>query len=379
MGSGGQVLTLSGKKRRAINLALQGGGVHGAFTWGVLDRLLQDDSNLQFSWISATSAGAVNAAALVSGLAEDGPAGARRTLRAVWEAVQESGVPDLTRFYPFLRTFGRQPLGSVIPIWSPYDFNPLGFDPLRRILEAQIDFEQVRKFSPIELLIAATDIETGTKRLFRRHELTVEAVLASACLPTLHHAVEIDGRAYWDGGFSANPDLVTLAAQSPVGDTLLVLLSPVEQPGIPRTSREITNEVNRITFNQPLRRDVELIEAARLVPPRWWRRVRTEIEHIGRHRFHLVEAGNHTAILPIESKVQPDRTVISRLFLAGAAEAGKWLERHGDQVGHRETVDLPAHFRKRSSQVEQTPEAVVPVPDAGAPATDGRPAAAPNR
>ena len=373
------MLTFSGKKRRAINLALQGGGVHGAFTWGVLDRLLEGDSNLNFSWISATSAGAVNAAALVSGLAEDGPAGARRTLRAVWEAVQEAGVPDLMRFYPFLRSLGRQPLGSVTQMWSPYDFNPLGFDPLRRILEAQIDFEQVRKFASIELLIAATDIETGSKRLFRRSELTVEAVLASACLPTLHPAVEIDGRAYWDGGFSANPDLVTLAAESPVGDTLLVLLNPVEQPGIPRTAREIASEVNRITFSQPLRRDVELIEAARSIPSRWWRRARTEGERIGRHRFHLVEAGNHTAMLPVESKVQPDRTVISRLFLAGAAEAGKWLERHGDKVGRSETVDLPAHFRKRAQRTEPTSEAIVPVQDPGMAGTDGRPAAAPNR
>lgn len=373
------MLTLGRKKQRAINLALQGGGVHGAFTWGVLDRLLEGDSNLQFGWISATSAGAVNAAALVSGLAEDGPAGARRTLRAVWEAVQESGVPDLMRFYPFLRTLGRQPLGSVAQLWSPYDFNPLGFDPLRRILEAQIDFEQVRNFSSVELLIAATDIETGSKRLFRRSELTVEAVLASACLPTIHHAVEIDGRAYWDGGFSANPDLVTLAAESPIGDTLLVLLNPVEQPGIPRTAREIASEVSRITFSQPLLRDIELIEAARSVPSRWWRRVRTEGERIGRHRFHLVEAGHHTAVLPVESKVQPDRTVISRLFLAGAAEAGKWLERHGDKVGRSESVDLPAHFRKRSQPITPTGEAVVPDQDFEAPATDERPAIAPSR
>ena len=357
------MLKLGGKKRRAINLALQGGGVHGAFTWGVLDRLLEGDSQLDFAWISATSAGAVNAAALVSGLAEDGPAGARRTLRAVWEAVQEAGVPDLMRFYPFLRTLGRPPLGSVTSIWSPYDFNPLGFDPLRRILEAQIDFEQVRKYASVELLIAATDVATGDKRLFRRAELTVEAVLASACLPTIHHAVEIDGRAYWDGGFSANPDLVTLAAESPAADTLLVLLNPVEQPGVPRTAREIANEVNRITFNQPLRRDVELLEAARSIQPRWWRSARTTGERMARHRFHLVEAGHHTSVLPAESKVQPDRTVISRLFLAGAAEAGKWLERHGKQVGRSETVDLPAYFRKAASEILPTSEAVVPEPD----------------
>ena len=359
------MLGFSGKQKRTINLALQGGGVHGAFTWGVLDRLLEDDSPLYFAWISATSAGAVNAAALASGLAEGGREGARRTLRTVWEAVQEAGVPDLMRFYPYLRTFGRSSsLAPVASLWSPYDFNPLGFDPLRRILEAHIDFERIRAFAGLELLIAATDVATGTKRLFRRGELTVEAVLASACLPTIHHAVEIDGRAYWDGGFSANPDLVTLAGESPSSDTLLVLLTSIEQPGIPRTAREIAAEVSRITFNQPLRRDVDMIEAAQSAgKPRWWRRAEDTANRLARHRFHLVEAGHHTALLPAESKIQPDRTVISHLFLAGASEAGKWLERHGQQVGHRATVDLPAHFRKRSSRVAQTSEAFAPTQD----------------
>jgi NTE family protein len=369
------VLGFSGKRKRTINLALQGGGVHGAFTWGVLDRLLEDDSPLHVAWISATSAGAVNAAALASGLAEGGREGARRTLRAVWEAVQEAGVPDLMRFYPFLRTLGRS--SSVASLWSPYDFNPLGFDPLRRILEAHIDFARIRAFPDLGLLIAATDVATGTKRLFRRDELTVEAVLASACLPTIHHAVEIDGRAYWDGGFSANPDLVTLASESPTADTLLVLLSPIEQTGIPRTAREIAGEVSRITFNQPLRRDVDLIEAAQAEPTRWWRRPGTKAETLARHRFHLVEAGHHTALLPAESKIQPDRTVISHLFLAGASEAGKWLERHGQQVGQRATIDLPAHFRKRSAPIVQTSEAFVPALDEDAPDDAGRPVEAP--
>jgi NTE family protein len=374
------VLGFSGKRKRTINLALQGGGVHGAFTWGVLDRLLEDDSDLHFSWISATSAGAVNAAALASGLAMGGREGARRTLRTVWEAVQEAGVPDLMRFYPFLRNLGRRSssLAPVATLWSPYDFNPLGFDPLRRILEAHIDFERIRTFAGMELLIAATDVATGTKRLFRRGELTVEAVLASACLPTIHHAVEIEGRAYWDGGFSANPDLVTLAGESPTRDTLLVLLSPIEQAGIPRTAREIAGEVSRITFNQPLRRDVDMIEAAQAAArPRWWRRANSATDRLARHRFHLVEAGHHTAMLPAESKIQPDRTVISHLFLAGAAEAGKWLERHGDLIGRRATVDLPTHFRKRSNRVAQTSEAYVPEQDEEGADPADRPATAP--
>ncbi len=359
------MLGIGGKRQCVINLALQGGGVHGAFTWGVLDRLLEEQQPLRFAWISATSAGAVNAAALASGLALGGQEQARRTLRTVWEAVQEAGVPDLVRFNPFLRGFGRpSSLAPVASLLSPYDFNPLGFDPLRRILSEHIDFEAIRTFSGIELLIAATDVATGAKRLFRRAELTVEAVLASACLPTIHHAVEIEGRAYWDGGFSANPDLVTLADESPTADTLLVLLNGFDEPGIPRSAREIAGAVSRITFNQPLRRDIEQIEAARAASDLgWWGRARTPAQRLARHRFHLVEAGHHTAILPADSKIQPDRTVISRLFLAGHAEAGKWLERHGADIGRRGTVDLAAHLGKSSRPAAATNEAFAPERD----------------
>ncbi len=359
------MLGIGGKRQRAINLALQGGGVHGAFTWGVLDRLLEDDLPLRLAWISATSAGAVNAAALASGLAHGGRQQARQTLRTVWEAVQEAGVPDLMRFNPFLRGLGRpSSLAPVAALLSPYEFNPLGFDPLRRILTEHIDFERIRTFAGLELLVAATDVATGAKRLFRRSELTVEAVLASACLPTIHHAVEIEGRAYWDGGFSANPDIVTLAAESPAGDTLVVLLNAMDQPGVPRSAREIAGTVSRITFNQPLRRDVELIEAARTAAALgWWRRARTPAQRLARHRFHLVEAGHHTAILPADSKIQPDRTTIARLFLAGQSEAGKWLERHGPDIGRRSTIDLAQHLGKISSPVSRTREAFVPEND----------------
>ncbi|MBS0242198.1 MAG: patatin-like phospholipase family protein, partial [Proteobacteria bacterium] len=240
------------KKPLRINLALQGGGAHGAFTWGVLDRLL-DEPDLEFGWISGTSAGAVNAVAFADGLAEHGRAGARDRLRAVWEAVIEAGVPDLLRLNPFLYGMSRSSaVGQVASMFSPYEFNPLGFDPMRKLLEGRIDFERLRKFEGIELLIAATDVATARPRLFRRAEMTVEAVLASACLPQVHHAVEIEGRAYWDGGFSSNPDLVTLASESPVGDTLLVLLNPIEKSGASRSAREIAADVSRVTFTQPL-------------------------------------------------------------------------------------------------------------------------------
>src|SRR5262245_57018059 len=249
------------RQRQQLNLALEGGGAHGAFTWGVLDRLLEEAS-LDIAWISATSAGAVNAAALAAGLLEDGRTGARAKLRAVWQAVASAGVPDLVRLNPWLAGISRSnTLAHVASLFSPYDFNPLGFDPLRKLLEAHIDFAMLRTEPGPQLLIAATDVATGRPRIFRRRELTVEAVLASACLPTLHHAVSIDGQAYWDGGFSANPDLLTVARESPVADTLIVKLSAPDRDGVPTSAREIAGRVNQITFMQPMLRDIEVIAA----------------------------------------------------------------------------------------------------------------------
>ena len=328
-----------------LNLALQGGGAHGAFTWGVLDRLL-DESDIEFGWISGTSAGAVNAVALADGLAEGGRAGARDKLRGIWEAVIEAGVPDLLRLNPFLYGMSRSPaIGQVASMFSPYDFNPLGFDPMRKLIETRIDFERLRAQDGPELMIAATDVATARPRLFRRREMTVEVVLASACLPQVHHAVMIDGRAYWDGGFSANPDLVTVASESPVLDTLLVLLNPIEKPGQPRTAREIAADVSRVTFSQPLIRDVIEIAAHQGEHGRGrWRRARTRAERIARHRFHMIEAGRHTGALAPESKMRPERALLTYLHNAGREEARRWLARAKGDIGKRSTVDLAARI-----------------------------------
>jgi NTE family protein len=337
-----------------LNLALQGGGAHGAFTWGVLDRLL-DESDIEFGWISGTSAGAVNAVALADGLAEGGRSGARDRLRSVWEAVIEAGVPDLLRLNPFLYGMSRSPtIGQVASLFSPYDFNPLGFDPLRKLLSSQIDFERLRKFDGVDLLIAATDVATARPRLFRRCEMSVEAILASTCLPQVHHAVEIDGRAYWDGGFTANPDLVTLAAESPVGDTLLVLLNPIEKAGFPRSAREIASDVSRVTFCQPLMRDVIEIAAHQAdFKSSLWRRPRTRSERIAVHRYHLIEAGRHTGTLPPESKMRPERALLSYLHNAGREEARRWLGRAKGAIGKHSSVELGEKLLGPLVSVEQ--------------------------
>jgi NTE family protein len=332
------------RRRLKLNLALQGGGTHGAFTWGVLDRLLEDRS-LQLSWVSAASAGAINATALAAGLAENGPDGARAKLRQVWEAVAKAGMPEFLRLNPVLFTLSRSaPLAHWASLWSPYEFNPLGFDPLRRLLNETIDFAAIRKHSPIELLIAATEVATGEARLFRRDELTVDAVLASACLPALHHAVEIDGVAYWDGGFSANPDLVTLAMESPVADTLIVQLSPLKKEGLPTGAREIQAHVNRLTFNAPLIRDVEIIEMAREAMHGAVRSRFSRLRPLAQHRFHLVEAAPYTGLLSDKSMIHPDIELLNHLHAAGRTEAEKWLATNRRAIGKRSTVNLRAHF-----------------------------------
>jgi NTE family protein len=331
------------RRKQRLNLALEGGGAHGAFTWGALDRLLEEDK-LEIAWISATSAGAVNAVALAAGLAEGGAVRAREKLRAVWEAVHKAGVPDLLRLYPWLAGISRSSaLAQVASLFSPYDFNPLGFDPLRKLLEAHVDFAMLRTTPGPELLIAATDVMTGRPQLFRRRELTVLSVLASACLPTLHHSVAIDGRSYWDGGFSANPDLVTLARESPVRDTLIVKLNPLEHRGVPMTAREIAARINQITFGQPLLREIEVIETVRSLASRW-SLPRTANAKLARHRFHLIDAGRFTSALAPESKAKPELELLTHLHGAGRGEAEKWLARHLSSVGRRSSVDLGRHF-----------------------------------
>ena len=329
------------EKRRRLNLALQGGDAHGAFTWGVLDRLLKDE-DLEVGWLSGTSAGAVNAVAAAHGLAQASPEAACAALEAIWSDVIKAGVPDLLRLNPFL--FGLATAAPVTNILSPYGFNPLGFDPLREILEKHIDFDAIRTSDSVQVIIAATDVSTGRARLFRNSELTIDVVLASACLPTLHHAVIIDGRAYWDGGFSANPDLVTLARESTARDTLLVQLNPLLASAVPRTPAEIEDRVNTITFNQPLLRDIEFIVKAREASTGWFGVRASTAAVLKRHRFHLIEAQSHTAHLGAQSKVMPDKTVLRALYAAGAGEANDWLRDNRSSLGRRETVDLQRHF-----------------------------------
>lgn len=314
--------------------------MHGAFTWGVLERILQEPS-LKIGWMSGTSAGAVNAAAIAHGLAHGGADNAISTLKAVWQGVVDAQVPDLVKLNPFMAGFVRAaPASQMGAMLSPYEFNPAGFDPLRRLLERTIDFDALRSGAGGELLIAATDVATGRKRIFETAEITVETVLASACLPMLHKAVIIEGRAYWDGGFSANPDLMSLAHRSPFRDTVLVMLNPRNQPTQPRTVREISDRVETIGFNQPLLRDIEEIVRAQTAPGDWSRRTTTWVSRIRKHRFHMIEAGRHVAKLHSDTKFKADAEVVAHLYTSGLGEAHKWIEHDAAHVGRRSTADF---------------------------------------
>ncbi|OAN52141.1 hypothetical protein A6A04_00050 [Paramagnetospirillum marisnigri] len=251
--------------RPDLGLALQGGGIFGAWAWGVLDRLLEEP-RFRPIMVSGASAGALNAVVMAAGLAEGGQERARQRLRELW-----TGVADM----PFLKLLGTPgahlQLDLLTRLLSPYQFNPLNINPLRDLLMRLVDFERLRRDPPLGLFLSATHVPSGTARIFREHEVTAEVVLASTCLPSLHHTVEIDGESYWDGGFSANPPLLPLALDSTCRALLLVKLTPDAEPRVPVTAQAIAARMQRLLFNTPLLRDLEALERMRghLKPFRW--------------------------------------------------------------------------------------------------------------
>src|SRR5574337_863119 len=253
---------------KPINLALQGGGAHGAFAWGVLDRLLED-GRLSFEGVSATSAGAMNAAVLAHGLLHGGAEGARAALADFWKAIADSAaLYSPFRQLPWMKAFGSYTLdGSpaylmtdmMLRVFSPYQFNPFNFNPLRQVLEAHVDFAALRAASPIQLYLCATNVETGKVRIFDREHICVNAVLASACLPFLFQAVEIDGEHYWDGGYVGNPAIYPLIYDCASHDVVIVHINPIVRKGVPTTAAEILNRINEISFNSSLMREMRAI------------------------------------------------------------------------------------------------------------------------
>jgi NTE family protein len=325
-----------------VDFALQGGGAHGAFTWGVLDRALEA-SRMQLEGISGTSAGAMNAAVLADGYTEGGPEGARAALERFWQQVS-----DAARFSPFQRgpldvlmgrwTLDASPMYVAMDlasrVFSPYDLGIAALNPLRDILAANIDFDRLQA-SPIRVFVTATNVRTGRGRVFRNAQLTPEALLASACLPTMFKAVEIDGDPYWDGGYSGNPTITPLVRECNSSDTVLVQINPVERPGTPRSAQDILNRVNEISFNSPLLKELRMIALLRQAVDPGHR----EGKLWARMRIHRI-ASDVMTDLGASSKLNAEWAFLCKLRDEGRRCADAFIEAHGNDVGKRSTFDL---------------------------------------
>ena len=335
---------------RKINLALQGGGAHGAFTWGVLDHLLQDE-RLVIEGISGASAGALNAVMLADGLARGGLAEARKRLADFWRGasadgnlprVQRAVIDRLFSFFPFE--------GSPVAAWldvlsqflSPYDFNPLNINPLKELIEKFVDFDAIQRCTEPQLFISATNVTTGRLRVFAGAKVTADAVMASACLPTLFRAVEIDGAPYWDGGYMGNPAIFPFFRATETEDVLVVQINPRVRSVAPKSSQEILNRLNEITFNSSLLAEFRAIDFVRRLidqkrlprgtGPGQYRRVNV-------HRIALDEAFRK---LTAASKLSSDYDFFVMLRNGGRRAARNFLNAHFDDLGREGTVDLRA-------------------------------------
>jgi NTE family protein len=333
---------------KSLALALQGGGAHGAFTWGVLDRLIEDE-RIAIDGISGASAGAVNAAALAAGLLSGGRDGARATLAKLW-----SRISQLTRFNPL----NTGPVGRLTQhmegngsasqlaielmtrVFSPYQLNPLDINPLRDILNELIDFEALKRDDAIPLFIAATNVATGRVRIFENAELDVDSLLASACLPQVNQALRIGDDYYWDGGFAANPPVFPLIANGRAADILVVQVEAPHREALPVSAADIRNRLSQIVFNATLMREIDALSYMRqmcdtLLPTgnRLARRIR-------KLHLHSVDGGSVMHELSASSKMTPDRKFVERLRDLGRAQAEEWLARNFTALGNRSTIDL---------------------------------------
>jgi NTE family protein len=330
---------------RPLSLALQGGGAHGAYTWGVLDALLEHTTH-EFVALSGTSAGAVNAVVMAHGLLEAGREGARAALGRFWDAMGRAVSWDAMGL---VGASGDRltPAGRLMLQWasmfSPTQANPLRRDPLRDLLTQQVDFDRLRRQRNLRLFVAATHANSGRLRIFGNDELTADAVLASACLPTLQLAVSIDGEPYWDGGYSANPALFPLVYDVSNRDVLVVMLSPWSLGETPSQASEIRARAVEIAFNAAFLREMQwLASATEMARSAWWpgpleRRLR-------RLRWHLIDGHDDLSTLPAESKMLAHPQLLQRLCEAGRARATAWLDRHGDAIGARASADLQHLF-----------------------------------
>ena len=338
------------QKTKRINLALQGGGAHGAFTWGVLEHLLSEE-RLSVEGVSGTSAGAVNAVMLADGLVRGGRAEAQKRLADFWRAASSNGnLPKLQRavmerllsFTPLEGTPMQAWFDALSRYFSPYDVNPLNINPLKDLIERFVDFEGLRACTDLQIFISATNVQTGRVRIFPREKITADAVMASACLPLLFRAVEIDGVPYWDGGYLGNPVIFPFFRSTRTEDVLVVQINPLVRERTPTSAAEIMNRINEITFNSSLIGEYRAIDfVARLIDqhrlprgtgPGQYRRINV-------HRIVLEPLGTHFDSM---GKMSTDYDYFEMLRVNGKRTARRFLDDHFDDIGVRSTVDLRA-------------------------------------
>ena len=325
-----------------VDFALQGGGAHGAFTWGALDRLLEEPW-LRIDGISGTSAGAMNAAVLVDGHAKGGADGARAALENFWRRVSNAALLSPLRRTPLDILLGRWTLDHspvflamdlMARVFSPYDLGPGGTNPLRDILAESVDFARLAQAS-IKLFITATNVRTGRGRVFRNDEITPDVLLASACLPTLFQAIEIDGEGYWDGGYSGNPTITPLVRECNSKDTVLVQINPVERPGLPRSARDILNRLNEVSFNAVLLKELRMIALLRQVA----QPDNSENAKWADMRIHRISS-DVMVELGYSSKLNAEWEFLCMLRDEGRRAGDAFLTAHHEDLGRRSTFDL---------------------------------------
>jgi NTE family protein len=334
--------------RKIVDLALQGGGAHGALTWGVLDRLLADE-RIEISAVSGTSAGAMNAVVMAEGLDKGGRKGAREALAAFWRSVSDAATfspiqrslwDRVTNRFSLDRSPGYLLFELLSRQFSPYELNPLNINPLRDLVASMVDFERVNHCQALKVYVTATNVRTGRGRTFTQPELSVETVMASACLPFMYQAVEIDGEAYWDGGYSGNPALYPLVEDKATRDLIVVQINPLVREDLPRTGREIINRLNEITFNASLIKELRAIELLHQL---------IEAEGLESERYrdiyvHLIHAHEELKELDASSKMNAEWSYLTHLKERGQAWAETFLKRHFNDLGKRSTFDLKSLF-----------------------------------
>ncbi|WP_043334400.1 patatin-like phospholipase family protein [Belnapia moabensis] len=336
---------------KRINLALQGGGTHGAFTWGVLERLLEDE-RLAIDGVSGASAGAINAAVLVQGLADGGRRGAIAALDRMWRDVAARLAVSPLRNTPFEKalwgfdltySFAYQTFETLTRVFSPYQFNPfpMEFNPLRQVLDDNLDWRRLRTDpKAVRLFISATNVRTGKPRVFTRAEISTDVVLASACLPNVFRAVEIDGEAFWDGGYVGNPALWPLYYERGAPDIVLVQINAIMRAELPTSATDIMNRLNEINFNASLMAEMRaidfvqrLLDAGRLEQPRY-RRI----------FLHVIEDEERMREFKLSTKLNGDWEFLQILRRYGREAADRFLAQHFDTLGKESTLDIQRYL-----------------------------------